>query len=778
VRRGPAKPGLAIVGATRRAWRVLASPALRWPRRIAGVLAGTWLVAAITWCIAVRAAEFELALLDKTAAASLAVTDANGVLLRQEASSADLRMRWLTLEQISPHLVAATLASEDSAFHDHAGVDWSALVRAAWLNVRGGGIEFGGSTITMQLVRLTARTSRTWPGKLRQMVLAARLERSLSKREILEHYLNRVYYGNGAWGAEQAARVYFRKSAGDLSLGEAALLAVLPRGPTYYDPFDHPERVRVRRSHILGLMEKRGHVDRAARSLAERVPVDLHNARPRFRAPHFVELVKQRLPAALQHGATVTSTLDWALQRQLEVALATHLANVGSRGITQAALVVVRNSDGAVLGLVGSARYADRFHKGAWNGVTARLRPGSTLKPFVYGAAFERGDTPATIAEDVILPEDAHQFYTKDVRAHGYARYREALAGSYNLSAVHTLQRVGVATVLNKLRAAGLVTLDRPDDEYDWGLAIGHAEVRLLDLVTAFTLFGRGGTPIMPRFVEHAQAPSGASYAEPVVARERVFSEEIAYLLFDVLSDPDARKPMFGDRVPLNLPFPIALKTGTTKAYTDLWAIGVTREYTVGVWAGNFDGTPTHQVMSTEGATPLLRAAYTAVAARFGDPTAPRRPHTVVSAEVCPVSGKRPGPHCAHHKRELFIGGRAPTETCDWHQLVCGTPSIVYPKSLRGWARHHGRLGPAACEIGDVTAPVRITSPVDGARFVLEPHRAPTAQRPPLSAIPSTQDLVWTIDGEPAERWVPTPGTHRIVVARGGHRDEVTITYE
>jgi penicillin-binding protein 1C len=716
-----------LTAAARSAWRVAKSRRLRWVRRIVISIAGAWLVLAIAWTVAVRAADFPLQLLDKRAATSLSVTDDNGVLLRQETSSADLRTRWMPLGRISPHLVEATLASEDGDFYEHDGVDWSAIARASWLNLRGGGVEFGGSTITMQLVRLTAGTSRTWRGKLRQLVLAARLERALSKHEILEHYLNRVYYGNGAWGAEQAARTYFRKSASALSIAEAGFLAVLPRGPTYYDPFAHRDRLLRRRSHIFALMAKRGALDPFQRALAERVPLEVADARPLFRAPHFVELVKERLPASHADGASVRTTLDWALQRQLETALQNHLAAVGSRGITQAALVVLRNSDGAILGLVGSKDYDDRGKSGAWNGVTARLRPGSTLKPFVYGTALERGDTAATLAEDVILPSDAHQFYTKDVRSHGFARYREALAGSYNLSAVHVLQRVGVQPVLRKLRAAGVTTLDRPDAGYDWGLAIGHAEVRLLDLTSAFTLFGRGGRPIAPRAIEHAASASGETWSEPVVVRAPVFSQEVAYIVWDMLSDPDARKPMFGDRVPLNLPFPIALKTGTTKAYTDLWAIGVTREYTVGVWAGNFDGSPTHQVMSTEGATPLLRAAYTAVAARFGDPTAPPRPEGVVAANVCPLSGKLPGPHCDHHKRELFVTGHVPTETCDWHQLVCGKPAVVYPKALHGWARHYERIAAESCEIVDRSIAPRITYPVDGARFVLEPYRSATS---------------------------------------------------
>ncbi|HEY5920933.1 MAG TPA: transglycosylase domain-containing protein, partial [Kofleriaceae bacterium] len=391
----------ALGAALRKAWQIATGRKLRWPRRIALALGGCWLVCVIAWHITVRVGDFPRELLDKAPASSLAVVDGNGVMLRQEATSAGTRERWVSLDQISPYLVAATLASEDNDFHDHAGVDWSALARAAWLNVKGG--EFGGSTITMQLVRLLANTSRTVPGKLRQMVLAARLERALSKREILEQYLNRIYYGHGAWGAEQAARVYFGKRAAALSLGEAAFLAVLPRGPSYYDPFrprvtdarapasgaeGAPARVMKRRSHILGLMEKHGHINAGERALAERVPLALDKRRPSFRAPHFVELVKQRLPAEYQRGATVQSTLDWPLQHQVEVALATHVDDLAGRHVNQAAVIVMRNADGAILAMVGSRDYTDDASNGAFDGVTARLRPGSTLKPFVYGAAF------------------------------------------------------------------------------------------------------------------------------------------------------------------------------------------------------------------------------------------------------------------------------------------------------------------------------------------------------------------------------------------------------
>jgi len=759
--------------------RCVGGPRLRWPRRFAAGLVGGAIVAAVAWWIAVLGGEFPMDRLDKADAASLAIYSSDGSLLRQESTGAGGRETWVSTAEISQHLVAATLASEDHRFADHRGVDWRAMLRASWLNLRAGTVVYGGSTVTMQLVRLVANTRRTVPGKLRQMVLAARLERRLSKAEILEQYLNRVYYGNGAWGAEQAARLYFEKTAGELSLGEASMLAVLPRGPQTYDPFRHRDRMLRRRSHVLGLMVERGYITAGDRELAERTPLRVVRQRPDFRAPHFVELAKERLPEFMRRGAVVRTTVDFDLQRRLERALRAHVDKLRSRDLTQASLVVLRNRDGAILALVGSYDYHDQIRNGAFNGVTARLRPGSTLKPFVYGAAMEMGDTAATMAYDVVLPEDVHQFYIRDVRRHGYARYREALAGSFNLSAVHALQRAGLDKVLDKLRTAGLETLDRPDDDYDWGLAIGHADVRLLDLTSAFSAFGRGGVPVVPRAVELAAAPDGQRWSEPVHDRDRVFSEEISYVLFDILSDPDARKPMFGDRVPMNLPFRVALKTGTTKAYTDLWAVGVTREYTVGVWAGNFDGTPTQQVMSVQGATPLMRAAYTAIAARYGDPTEPVRPETVVRAPVCAESGMAPGPHCRHQKRELFVAGTAPARQCDWHGEVCGQPHLHYPDEVQAWATSRGLVQDASCvPASAVAGDLRIVLPADGARYILEAHRPARNQRPPLHALPSGAGVRWTIDGVAASAWVPSPGRHTVSASYGDQRRDVSIVYE
>ena len=719
-------------------------------------------------------------ILDKSTASSFIAKDRNQHILRQEVNTSGLREHWKNLDTISPHLINATLASEDHRFYDHGGTDWRALGRALWLNIGRGKFAYGGSTLSMQVARMLKKPRRTLFGKFKQIVFAKRLEFKLSKDEILEHYLNRVYYGNGAWGAEQASTYYFGKSASDLSVGEASLLAVFPRGPEYYNPYRHWKRALSRRERILELMVKHSALDKAQASLAIRSSISLLKNHPDFLSPHFVEYVKEQLPSKFTSASTVETTLDLDLQRKVEVAVERHVRKLLPRHMSQAAAVVLRNFDGAILAMVGSRGYDDVNHNGAFNGVTARLRPGSTLKPFVYGTAIEFGETPSTMSFDVILPEDANQFYSKNVKQHGFARYRESLASSYNLSAVHALQRSGLDSVLNKLRKAGLATLDKPDSEYDWGLAIGHAEVRLLDLTSAFTTFARAGVPIKPRSIEGAHHVDGRIYEEDVSLGERVFSPEVAYQIYDILSDPDARKPMFGDRVPMNLPFKVALKTGTTKAYTDLWAVGVTKEYTVGVWGGNFDGSPTYKVKSVQGATPLMRGIYTVLASTYGNPTEVPRPETLVEEDICPLSGMKPGKHCDHRKKELFVLGKVPQEECTWHRLECGEKRIVYPEELKHWKKATSSdEDTLKCESTELVGKtLRIVSPVDGATFQLEAHRPPQFQRPPALALPNQTDADWFVDGVRLSEWIPTAGRHRLKIESENESDEITIFYQ
>jgi penicillin-binding protein 1C len=752
-------------------------------RRAAIALAALVVCLPVAWWVAVHGKSFPREKLEPSRAASTTVLDAQGNVLRQDATSAGGRESWVALDAISAHLRNATIASEDRRFWKHAGVDPVGVLRAGWLDLVRGRAAFGGSTLTMQLARLLDPHPRTLRGKMYEAVIAGRIERVLSKREIFEQYLNRVYYGNGAWGAEAAARFYFGKPAAALSLGEAAFLVVLPRGPEAYDPFRHFDAAIARRRHILGLMQEAGLVTAAARDVAEKTPLVFRREHPELRAPHFVEHVLAHLRPEERSGATVETTLDGPLQQRLEIAVRDHLESVGGRGVSQAGVVVIRNRDGAVLAMVGSRDYFDARHAGAVNVTTIRRRPGSTLKPFVYGLALEAGDSPATLAYDVVLPGETRETYTAEVKQHGVARYRESLAGSYNLAAVHTLARVGAPSLVERLRLAGLTTLGEPAESYPVSLAIGEAEFRVIEYAGAFAAFGTGGHAVSPRAIARVTMPGRPAREAPLAERTRVFSPETAYLIFDILSDPDARRPMFGSSAPMILDFPVALKTGTTRAYTDDLAFGTTAEYTVGAWGGNFDGSPTAGVMAMQGAAPLIRAAFVSLAARFGPPTAPERPASLERGEVCALSGLLPGPDCPH-KHELFAAGTRPHQACTWHRRACGRREVKYPPELEGWARVHGLIHVRPFDCPDDSAPggagttLAITYPADGARFQLDPERPSAQQRPPLRAIPARAPVRWTVDGITADRFVPSPGSHLVRASLNGLEREIRISFE
>ncbi|HJZ86675.1 MAG TPA: transglycosylase domain-containing protein [Polyangia bacterium] len=603
--------------------------------------------------------------------AGVTLLDRDGGILRRAGAGA----HWTPLDGIAPDLVKATLASEDHRFYDHHGVDVWGLTRAAWLDLRGGRMAFGGSTITMQLVRMVEPGPRGLSRKLRQIVDAVRIERALSKPAILEQYLNRAYYGNRATGAQAAAQVYFGKPAAELSLGEAALLAVIPRAPEAYDPFRQREAALARRAHVLSLMVKRGFISAEEARAAAAEPLALKRTPAPFQAPHFCDHVLFELAAQGASG-TVRTTLDRPLQERLEAATQDHLRTLFGQHVTNAGIVVLDNDSGAVRALIGSSSYSDA----QVDIVLARRSPGSALKPFLYALALERGDGPASVAYDAVRPElHVGRAHNADGKQRGAVRYRDALGSSLNLAALDLVtRRVGTQTFLDRLAQAGLL---RPGTTGSPGVVLGAASVRPLDLAAAFAAFARDGT--FHPWHDRAGAERPA---------ERLFSPQVAFLVADMLADPAARRPVFGEDLPLDLPFRLLAKTGTSAGFADNVTVGATREYTVLAWAGNFDGSPMHGVLAMRGAAPLVRAAFLTLRER-GPLTLPERPDRIEEAAVCPLSGLRPGPYCQARKRDLFVAGTAPGRTCDWHRAG---GAIQWPSELRAWAASKNDRAPLA----------------------------------------------------------------------------------
>ena len=626
----------------------------------------------------------------------LVLLDRRGEVLRRvpAADGRPGREAWVGLEQIRSHAVLAVIASEDERYFDHVGVDPMGIGRAAWLNLKEGRIGYGGSTITMQLMRMihSRDQERTLANKIKEAVLALRLERALGKREILEQYLNRAYYGNGAYGIEAAARTYFGKPASSLSTAEATLLAIVPRGPGLYDPGEHLDRAIARRDHVLGLLAERGLLTAGELELVRGEKVEPSVREPDFHAPHFTDWVLAVLPQDVRaRGGVVRTTLDLELHKRLQRRLTEHVRGMESRRLGQAGMVVLDTRSGEVLAMVGSPGFFER--DGQLNITVRRRHPGSALKPFVYALALEQGESPASIAYDIADVPSRYKVVKTTQPERGPVRYREALAGSYNLAAVHVLERVGEERLITRLRQAGVGEVPGAPDDYNLRLALGATKVRLVDLAAGYGFLVRGGKTTRPVPVLSAVSADDDEWRPGPADERQVFSEQVSWLTMDMLSDPEARRPMFGNELPVDdMGFPIAFKTGTSRGFADTVAVGVTEQLTVAAWAGNFDGSPTHGLLAMDAAAPLVRAGMM-LGARGRELTLPERPEGIVSARVCPVSGKLVGHDCPHAKREFFADGTVPHEHCDWHAHEGDRLAVHYPKEVAGWAhreRHRG----------------------------------------------------------------------------------------
>lgn len=677
---------------------------------------------------------------------STRIHDRHGALLYEQRASEGGYGRWVELDEIAPALVQATLSSEDAGFRHHVGVDPVGIARALWLDAQAGRFAYGGSTITQQLAGLLEPRPRTLLGKAAEALDALRLERALSKDQVLTHYLNRAYYGRLAYGVESASARFFGVHASALTLDQAALLAVLPRAPSAYDPARHPEAALRRRRHVLLHMAERGWVSRDEARRAADAPLALVDASNTPRARHLLDHLQ--ITDAIEPGeAEVHTTLDLELQRRLEARVRMHLTDVADRAVSQAGVVVLDNATGEVLAMVGSRRYGERDVQGAVNATTARRHPGSALKPFVYALAFEQGDTPSTPVLDA--PTEWRDYHPRalDRRHRGLVSYREALAGSLNVPAVRVAERVGVYELARLLRRSGLHTVHSDAGRYGLSLALGSAPVRLLDLAGAYAMLANGGVHRAPIVIADAPNPP-----------RRVLSEQSAYLVSHVLADGAARRAVFGPETPLELPFSAAVKTGTSQAFCDNVVAGYTPEVTVAVWVGNFDGEPMRGVLSMIGAAPLWRDAM--LLAMEGRPRrAFTRPDGVAPTRVCPVSGRPVGPHCPHGRLEELPHEHA-GERCDWHR----------EDGLRVPTEHGAR----------------IVSPANGATLVIDPLLRNQAVPLRAELPPETERARWEVDGETVAEvgppfstwWTPTLGRHRIRLVAGATESEIEIGVE
>lgn len=722
------------------------------------------------------------ALLARRPAPAVTLEDRNGLVLRTTRAADGSRTSWMPLGEMDSKLITAFVAVEDRRFFQHGALDWRALARAALANARAGHVVSGASTLAMQTARLLHPSGRTWSGKVVQLLWALRLSAHLDRQQILEQYLNRVHLGQGAVGVASAAALYFGASARDLSVGQAALLAGIAHAPSSDNPLVSARRARASRERALRRMARAGYVDEAALARAREEPVVAMPDGAPFLAPHFTTRVLLWETSASDTGSSVWRTsLDFDLQRDIEAEVRRTTQDLHQYGGEQAAAVVLDNRTGEILAWVGSPDFQAE-PSGQTDMVVSPRQPGSALKPFLYGLAFDRGLTAASVLADI-----PHSYRTStgpyhprnyDHRFHGPVRVREALASSFNVPAVEVAARVGTGSLLETLRLAGFASLSRTADHYGLGLALGNGDVTLLELANGYRALATNGVwhPVTWRLVAGGAAAAGDA--------RRVMTARAAALVLDILSDPAARVAGFGLQTPLEFPFRAAAKTGTSRHFTDNWAVATTMNFTVAVWVGNFSGRPMDGVSGVTGAGPLLHRAVLATARRY-PPGALPTPQAagLVPAEICRLSGLRATDGCPH-LTEWFVPGNEPIRADDWYH----DGHVVLPPDYAAWLEQRDAEDdpPAGAMRVAITQPLReplgfhISSPRDGDRYQVPPGvdaRYSTIALRVAGAAPS-RTVAWTVDGRGwrASRLPLSPGAHVIRASDGPHTDEVTIT--
>ena len=794
-----------------RGWKAKGRPHVRRALAVRLALAAT--AAILVVAIWARMGPLPDGLLDPARDVSTVVVDRNGEVLYEARSGAGARSAGFGDATLPTHLVAATLAAEDRRFRWHVGVDPAAILRAAWHNARAGRVVEGGSTISQQVAKLLlssrvtgANRPRGIRAKVEEAVVALRLEHRLSKDQILALYLSLAPYGNQIAGATRAAQIYFGVEPRMLTPAQAAFLAALPQRPSAYNPYRDRDSALRRQRAILSRMAAQGW-------LTAQQAEDARNERLRFvpltaafRAPHFVEMVLAAHTSPLPRR--IQTTLDAGLQADIDGIIRSHRSQLTRHSAHNVAIVVLDNRTSEWRAWEGSGDYTNLDHGGAINGPLVPRQPGSALKPFTYVLGFETGDTPASVLPDVpasFPTAEPGVVYTPrnyDGSFHGPLRMRKALAGSQNVPAVALASRIGVPDLLQFLRSAGFDTLDKTAAHYGLGLTLGNAEVRLTELVGAYAAFARGGVFIEPRFLQSGNAHQ---------TTRRIVSSRAAFWVTDVLSDDDARAYVFGRGSSLEFPFAVAAKTGTSQAYRDNWAVGYTRDVTVGVWVGNFDRRPLVGSSGVTGAGPLFHAVMLAAQKRLGaggsevldgivDPSSELEEST-----VCELSGMRAGTACPLRRRE-WLPRTFSALPCDWHHATEAGVLTIWPPEYRHWADRRGLLHDAATydapthvgqpfraassraealpHVRRTSRGLEIASPADRSTYLIDPTLRADFQTLPLRAIAADGQIEWRVNGRlhasvgdgGDAHWPLRPGTHVIRASDGRGQDaEVTI---
>lgn len=678
--------------------------------------------------------------------ASPVLLDRHGTPIQHLTLPDSSRSAPIIADDVPADLIACTLAAEDKRFYGHGGIDPLATLRAGrdWFAKRR--IVSGASTITQQLIKITSPPASRSPfTKIYEALAARRLEMTWSKRQILTAYLNHLDYGNLRIGSAEAARFYFQKPLNDLSLAECALLAGLPQSPSRLNPIRHPERAIVRRNTVLDRLAASGNQSPARISAALAEPLTLRPLAESKPAPWLAQISN--------HKSQIQTTLDLPLQRDLEAIVHEEAAKLKEANLRHAAVVIIHNSTGEILALVSSADWDDP-RGGQINGALTPRSPGSTLKPFTYLLAMERRHhIPSSMLADIPTPFrteqglDLPENYDRTYR--GPVTLRTALACSLNVPALRELNSLGGPRPLHELLVnLGITTLGSDPERHGLGLTLGNAPVKLLELTNAYATLARQGRHSPPILF-----PSKFDGARSI------FDVRTAYLIADILSDSEARAPSFQPGGPLDLPFRCAVKTGTSSDFHDNWCLGFTPEFTVGVWAGNFEQQPMKSLSGIAGAGPIFNRAMIRVH-RDSPPTWFARPPGLVEITIDPRNGKLVPADGPNVRRDLAPADQIPPAAMPTEYDASG--KALLDPSFAAWfaSRHNSRRADLALDSRQAPSePLRIISPADNATFLLDPEIPSGSDKlRPVTNLPGTAR--WHSDTLRIEPANPEPIIH------------------
>ena len=667
------------------------------------------------------------------------ITDRNGDLLWEIFGEG--KRTYVPLDQIPMTLRQATIAVEDDNFYENQGADIPSLIAALIYNLRNpDGRPVGASTITQQLVRHLAfdydeRVAVSYDRKAKEIVLAWIMTRDYGKDQILELYLNEIYYGNLAYGTEAASQTYFGKSASELTTAEATFLAGLPQAPIEFDPYTNFEAAKQKQWIVLNLMVSEGYLRADEIGAIYQTPLEFEPQVVSIAAPHFTTYVRQLLEQQLgadqvaNGGLRITTSLDLRYQRLAEEMARQHVASLReAHNLHNAALVAMNPRTGEVLAMLGSVDYHDESIDGRVNVTLSPQQPGSAIKTLTYAAALTPDPTtgqPRWTAGDLIWDvKSEYPGYSPvnyDGAFRGPVRLRAALANSYNIPALLVLQDMGVPAFLEFTQKMGINSFGADASRYGLSITLGGAELTPLELTSAYATLGNQGrltTPVTILRIENSRGELLYQYEPDSVVREQVVDPRVAFLISDILADDVARQAAMGRNNPLDLPFPAAVKTGTTNDFRDNWTVGYTPGLAVGVWAGNTDNSPMRNVSGLTGAAPLwneyMQAIYNnyELLAVLGEgPNAP-------ATEFLPPAGVERRPLCS-----IGSAGIGSTECTpagqEWFLVIEETiPPTPTPRpDMVAWQV----LEPSMVRVAAVPLPPLPTEPT----FVVDPNALP-----------------------------------------------------